>query len=66
MPGSALERSRKMNEKRSSRLPTFYPTSDIPWINIRSEDWKSKLKMVVRRLDNIATMDEIKAAMNNY
>lgn len=39
---------------------------NIPVINIRTENWRSKLKMVVRRLDNIATMDEIKAAMNNY
>ena len=39
---------------------------NIPVINIRSENWRDKLKMVIRKIDQPATMDEIRAELNNY
>lgn len=39
---------------------------NIPWINIRTENWKSELKMVIRKIDQPANMEEIKNAINIY
>lgn len=39
---------------------------NIPWVNIRTDNWKSELKMVIKKIDEPASMEEIRAALNHY